>query len=46
VVAFGLSGLIKHGSEIEVKEGSVFSAFVDEDTNVPLASPALRERDR
>ena len=46
VVAFGLSGLIKHGSEIEVKEGSVFPAFVDEDTNVPLASSAHMERDR
>jgi hypothetical protein len=37
-VVFGLSGLIKHGSEIEVKEGSIFSAYVDRDTNVSLQS--------
>jgi hypothetical protein len=36
VVVFGLSGLIKHGSEIEVKEGSVFTAYVDQDTELPL----------
>lgn len=36
VVLFGLSGLIKHGSEIEVKEGSVFTAYVDQDTVLPL----------
>jgi hypothetical protein len=34
VVLFGLSGLIKHGSEIEVKEGSIFTAYVDEDTEL------------
>lgn len=34
VVMFGLSGLVKHGSEIEVKEGSLFTAYVDQDTNV------------
>ena len=34
-VLFGMSGLIKHGSEIEVKEGSVFTAFVDQDTQLP-----------
>jgi hypothetical protein len=36
VVAFGLSGLFKHGSEIEVKEGSILTAYVDEDTPLPL----------
>jgi hypothetical protein len=35
VVLFGLSGLVKHGSEIEVKEGSIFSAYVDKDTDLP-----------
>jgi hypothetical protein len=35
VVLFGLSGLIKHGSEIEVKEGSIFTAYVDRDTELP-----------
>jgi hypothetical protein len=35
VVVFGLNGLVKHGSEIEVKEGSLFMAYVDQDTNVP-----------
>jgi hypothetical protein len=34
-VMFGLSGLVKHGSEIEVKEGSLFTAYVDQDTIVP-----------
>jgi len=34
VVVFGLSGLIKHGSEIEVKEGSILTAYVDEDTKL------------
>lgn len=36
VVVFGLSGLVKHGSEIEVKEGSIFTAYVDQDTTCPL----------
>jgi hypothetical protein len=36
VALFGLSGLIKHGSEIEVKEGSIFTAYVDQDTVLPL----------
>lgn len=35
MVLFGLSGLIKHGSEIEVKEGSIFTAYVDQDTELP-----------
>ena len=34
-VLFGLSGLIKHGSEIEVKEGSIFTTYVDQDTQLP-----------
>jgi hypothetical protein len=36
VMVFGLSGLVKHGSEVEVKEGSKFDAFVDEDTTVAI----------
>jgi hypothetical protein len=32
VVLFGLSALIKHGAEIEVKEGSIFIVYVDKDT--------------
>jgi hypothetical protein len=35
VVAFGLSGLVKHGSEIEVKEGTIITAYVDQDTALP-----------
>ena len=35
VALFGLSGLIKHGSEIEVKEGSIFVAYVNQDTDLP-----------
>ena len=35
VVVFGLSGLVKHGSEILVKEGSIFTAYVDQDTELP-----------
>lgn len=35
VAFFGLSGLVKHGSEIEVKEGSIFTAYVDQDTALP-----------
>lgn len=38
-VLFGLSGLIKHGSEIEVKEGSIFTAYVDQDTELPQPEP-------
>ena len=41
-VLFGLSGLIKHGSEIEVKEGSLFTAYVDQDTELPQAE-AVRQ---
>lgn len=41
-ILFGVSGLIKHGSEIEIKEGSLFTAYVDQDTplSVPPESPA------
>lgn len=35
-VLFGLSGLVKHGSEIEVKEGSLFTVWVDRDTDIPV----------
>lgn len=35
VVLFGLSGLVKHGSEIEVKEGSLFTAYVDQGVTIP-----------
>jgi len=41
VALFGLSGLIKHGSEIEVKEGSVFTAYVDQDTELPPPPEAI-----
>jgi hypothetical protein len=40
VMVFGLSGLVKHGAEIEVKEGSSFDAFVDEDTAVAISQHA------
>lgn len=40
VVLFGLSGLVKHGSEIEVKEGTVFTAYVDQDTELPAVIEA------
>lgn len=41
-ILFGVSGLIKHGSEVEVKEGSLFTAYVDQDTPLPAPpeSPA------
>ena len=41
-VLFGVSGLIKHGSEIEVKEGALFTAYVDQDTELPQAEFARR----
>lgn len=34
-VLFGPIGLIKHGKEITVKEGTPLSAFVDEDVTLP-----------
>lgn len=42
-VIFGLSGLMKHGSEIAVKEGSLFTAYVNHDTNV-MALPDVEPR--
>src|SRR5246127_2584844 len=39
VVLFGLSGLVKHGSEIEIKEGSILCAFVAADTK--MSPPSL-----
>lgn len=36
VTLFGLSGLLKHGSEIEVKEGSIMTAYVGETTEIPI----------
>ena len=41
VVLFGLSGLIKHGSEIEIKEGSIFTAYVDRDTELAPQPAAI-----
>jgi len=46
VMVFGLSGLVKHGSEVEVKEGSKFDAFVDEDTAVAILQQATKGQDR
>lgn len=43
VILFGLSGLIKHGSEIEVKEGSIFTAYVDQDTDLPPQPEAITQ---
>jgi hypothetical protein len=37
-VLFGPIGLIKHGKEIVVKEGSPLAAFVDDDVSLPPAS--------
>lgn len=36
VVLVGISGLIKHGSEIEVPEGTLFDAYVDQDVTLPV----------
>ena len=47
-VLFGPIGLIKHGKDIVVKEGTPLNAYVDEDTTFPVLkaetglSPALR----
>ncbi len=43
VVLFGLSGLVKHGSEIEVKKGSIFTAYVDQDTELPPQPEAITQ---
>ena len=45
VMVFGLSGFVKHGSEVEVKEGSKFDAFVDEDTVVAMPSHEANGQD-
>ncbi len=34
-ILFGPIGLLKHGKNVEVKEGSPLKAFVDEDTQLP-----------
>lgn len=36
-VLFGPLGLLKHGKQVEVKEGSPLSAYVDEDISLPPA---------
>jgi len=36
-VLFGPIGLIKHGKNVEVKEGTPLRAFVDQDFAVPAA---------
>lgn len=36
-VLFGPIGLIKHGKNVEIKEGTPLKAFVDEDTSLPAA---------
>ncbi len=41
-VLFGLSGLVKHGSEIEIKEGALFTAYVDTDTAIPAPPEAMK----
>jgi len=43
VALFGLSALVKHGSEIEVKEGSIFTAYVDQDTELPRQGEAATQ---
>lgn len=36
-VLFGPIGLIKHGKNVEVKEGTPLKAYVDQDTSLPAA---------
>ncbi len=36
-VLFGPLGLLKHGKQVEVKEGSPLTAYVDEDISLPAA---------
>ncbi len=36
VVLVGISGLIKHGSEIELPEGTLFDAYIDQDITLPV----------
>jgi len=44
VVMVGISGLIKHGSEIELPEGTLFDVYVDKDIQLPLhnLNPVVR----
>ncbi len=44
VVAFGLVGFMKHGKQAEVKEGTPLKAYVDHDTEVPVAIDAANPR--
>jgi len=44
VALFGLSGLVKHGSEVDVKEGTVFIAYVDQATALPVSPEEPRPR--
>ncbi len=44
VVAFGLVGFMKHGKQAEVKEGTPIKAYVDRDTEVPVAIDAANPR--
>jgi hypothetical protein len=37
-VLFGPIGLLKHGKQIVVKEGTPLTAYVDEDTEIPTSS--------
>jgi hypothetical protein len=46
VMVFGLSGFVKHGTEIEVKEGSIFDAFVDADTVLPILQQATSGQEK
>jgi hypothetical protein len=36
-VLFGPIGLLKHGKEVQVKEGAPLAAYVDQDVNLPAA---------
>lgn len=41
-ILFGVTGLLKHGSEIEVKEGSLVTAYVDQDTTLPIPAESAQ----
>jgi hypothetical protein len=36
-VLFGPIGLIKHGKNVDVKEGTPLAAFIDQDYTIPAA---------
>jgi len=38
-VMFGSWGMVKHGDNVEIKEGSLLTAFVDQDVVLPLPTP-------